>query len=83
MIGTLIFHLANERHVAELDQDLTWRCEIESVARMLNENFPIYQVDGEDAETLGRHSLYRAAYRLGGEVRLPTITGGRGRLAGV
>jgi hypothetical protein len=77
MIGQVIFRVSERRGVAELSDDLAWRCDSVEVQQMLDEQFPAYFIADEDTETLGRHMLYRAAYRLGGEVRLsrrrPTV----------
>lgn len=70
MVGKVIFRLADRRHAAELSDDLRWRCDEPQIQRLLDENFPAYLVADEDPETIGRHMLYRAAYRLSGEVRL-------------
>jgi hypothetical protein len=70
MIGELTFVLRGSRHRARLTDSLAWECGDPAVVAMLSENWPAESTGLEDRETLGRHMLYRAAYRLGGEVRL-------------
>lgn len=70
MIGELTFTLSGVRHRAELSDDLQWHTDDPAVQQMLSTNWPAFRTDEDDLEVTGRHMLYRAAYRLGGEVRI-------------
>ena len=70
MIGQLRFHIGSQPYTATLTTAFEWQCDDNDARELLDCISPTDIAQSSDDPTIGRHLLFRASARLGGEVLL-------------
>lgn len=68
MIAQLKFRFGQKPVIAELSDELSWRCDEKSVESYLNELDLFPRQNREDIKKAPKLHVYRVAYRLGAQV---------------